>query len=113
MDIHYLYSHLREKQQEIVRLKKIHEGQIYKFCSELEKSSLLIHQYKLECDTMRLSLNLKTKNNQDLQTKNTELSAENVKLKNNLLMLISKYRTSYKEIQDARQYILKMIENLD
>jgi hypothetical protein len=112
-----------EYKQEITRLKKTHDEQIYKLCKELEKSSLLIHQFKLELDSMRVSFNLKEKqlknknnesfSNQDLQTKNIQLITENTKLKKELSLLTTKYQTLFNEMQDAREYVLKMIASLD
>ncbi|CAF5025481.1 unnamed protein product, partial [Rotaria sp. Silwood1] len=48
-----------------------------------------------------------------LQTKNIELTAENTKLKNELTILTTKYQKLSKEMQDAQQYVLKMIVHLD
>jgi ABC-type phosphate transport system auxiliary subunit len=112
----------QEYEQEIIRLQKTHDQQIYKFCNELEKSSLLIHQYEIELDLMRVSLNLKEKQLknensesfiQDLETKNIELITENTKLKKELSILTTKYQTLFKEMEDAQQYVLKMIASLD
>jgi chromosome segregation ATPase len=123
-NISYFKTHLSEQKeeykQEIARLQKTHDEQTYKLCSELEKSSSLLHQYKLELDSMRIILNkkVKTDNNdlsatQDLQTKNTELTTENTKLKKDLSLLTTKYQTLFNEMQDARQYVMKIISNLD
>jgi hypothetical protein len=108
-----------EHEQEINRLQKTHDEQIYKFCHELEKSSLLIHQFKVELDSMRVSLTQKEmqlknqSSNQDLQTKNLELVTENTKLKNELSLLTTRYQTLFNEMQEARQYVLNMITSLD
>ena len=118
-----LIQQKQEYEQEVIRLQKTHDEQIFKLCNELEKSSSLLHQYKSELDSMRLSLNLKekqlkTKNNeltsyQDSQTKMTELTAENTKLKQDLTVLTTKYETLLNEMQDTRQYVLKMIASLE
>jgi len=109
-------------EQEINQLQKVHDEQIHKLCSELEKSSLLIHKYKLELDSMRLSVNLKEKqlkiknkesSIQDLQRKNIELISENNKLKNELTVITTKHQILFNEMQDARQYVLNMIAGLD
>ncbi len=112
-----LVEQKEEYEQEINRLQKSHDEQIYKLCHELEKSSLLIHQFKLELDSMRLSLNqkekqLKQSSIQDLENKNIELITENLKLKNQLTELTSKYNILFNEMQDARQYLLDMISSL-
>lgn len=116
MNNNYFNSHLQkqkeEYKQEIDRLQKAHEEQINKFCYELEKSSLSIHRYKIELDEMRLKLNLKDKDYVNLQEKNIELFEENMKLKTQASELITKYQKLFKEMQDARQYVLKMIDNL-
>jgi hypothetical protein len=118
--IHHFESHINE---EITRLKKIHGEQIFKLCNELERSSTLLHKYKLEVDTMRIMHNVKEKqienrkheslSDQDLQTKNIELFNENTKLKQDLSLLTTKHQTLVNEMQDARQYLMKIIENLD
>jgi hypothetical protein len=118
-----LIQRKQEYEQEIIQLQKTHEKQIYKLCNELDKSSSLLHQYTLELDSMRLSLNLKEKqlanknnelsSNQDSQTKTSELTAENAKLKEELSVLTKKYETLLNEMQDAREYVLKMIASLE
>ncbi len=67
---------------------------------------------------MRLSLNqkekqLKQSSIQDLENQNIELITENLKLKNQLTELTSKYHILFNEMQDARQYLLNMISSLD
>ena len=104
-----------EYEQEINRLQRNHDDQIYKLCQELEKSSLIIHQFKIELDSMRISLNqkerqLKQTSIQDLQNKNIELTADNIKLKTELTTFKDKYRILFNEMQDARQYLLNMID---
>jgi hypothetical protein len=113
-----LVEQKEEYEQKINRLQKNHDEQIYKLCYELEKSSLLIHQFKLELDSMRLKLNEKEKqliqsSIQDLENKNIELTTENTKLKIQLTELTSKYQILFNEMQDARQYLLSMINKLD
>ncbi|CAF2958192.1 unnamed protein product [Rotaria sp. Silwood2] len=118
-----LIKQKKEYEQEIARLKKAHNEQISKLCTELEKSSSLSYQYKLELDSMRTSINIKekqmkNKNNesssiQDLKRKNVELSAENTKLKTELSILTTKYQKLSNDMQDAQQYVLKMIARLD
>ncbi|CAF3417730.1 unnamed protein product [Rotaria sp. Silwood1] len=120
---HVLIRQKEEYEQAVVQLKKTHNEQICKLCNEIEKSSSLLHQYKLELDSMRTSFNIQekqiiNKNNesfsiQDLQTKNIELTAENTKLKNELTILTTKYQKLSIEMQDAQQYVLKMIVHLD
>ncbi|CAF3250186.1 unnamed protein product, partial [Rotaria sp. Silwood2] len=51
-----LIKQKKEYEQEIARLKKAHNEQISKLCTELEKSSSLSYQYKLELDSMRTSI---------------------------------------------------------
>jgi chromosome segregation ATPase len=113
-----LVEQKEEYEQKMNRLQKNHDEQIYKLCYELEKSSLLIHQFKLELDSMRLKLNQKenqlTQSSiQDLENKNIELTTENTKLKIQLTELTSKYQILFNEMQDARQYLLSMIDKLD
>ncbi|CAF1141821.1 unnamed protein product [Adineta ricciae] len=120
---HDLVQQKEEYERQINQLKKAHDEQICKFCTELEKSSTLLHEYKLELDAMRSELNSKEKqlklqtnsvsSNDHSQAKPVELVTENIKLKKDLAALTSKYQTLNNEIQDARQYILKMIEDLE
>ncbi len=109
-------------EQEINRLKKAHDEQVYRLCNELEKSSLMIHQFKSELDTMRLALNfkenqLKTRGSdsfiQDLQATNAELHVENIKLKEELELLRPQHKMLFNEVQDARQYVQNLIASLD
>ena len=112
---------IRQKEpyeQEITRLKDTHNLQIRKLCNELENSSSMLHQYKLKLDSMRISLNIKEKqlkdthlSNRNLQTQNTELVMENIKLKKELSRLTTEYQVLLNEVEDARRYILNKMMN--
>lgn len=109
-----------EYQQEIIRLRRNHDEQIVKLCQELENSSVLIHQMKFELDSTRVALNQKEKQLQiqtqsslidDLRTKNTDLTMENIQLKKQLTNLTNEYQILFKDMQDAREYLLTLISN--
>ncbi|UJR23003.1 hypothetical protein I4U23_026029 [Adineta vaga] len=119
-----LIQQKEDYEQRIVQLQKTHEEQISKLCNELEKSSTLLHEYKLELDLMRLELNLKEKqlknqtndlpcSNGYFQTESLELISENTKLKKDLTTLTTKNQLLTNEMQEARQYLLKMIAGLE
>lgn len=114
-----LIQQKQEYEEEIAKLKATHHEQISKLCNEIEQNSSLLYQYRLQLDFMRTSINMKEKQNQepnliqDLQTKNAELTTENTKLKNNLLKLGKKHKALSNEVQNARKYLLKMINNSD
>ena len=95
-------------EQEIIQLRKMYDEQIYKLRNELEKSkqsSLLLHS--------DLSRQDEFSSNENLKTKNMELMVENTRLKKDLSIVTNKYQGLVNEMQDVRQYILKMIANLD
>ena len=115
------YRHGKEEyQQEIIRLRRNHDEQIVKLCQELEKSSVLIHQMKFELDSTRVLLNQKEKQLQiqtqsvlidDLRTKNKDLTIENTQLKNQLTNLTNEYEILFNDMQDARDYLLTVLNN--
>ncbi|CAF1136115.1 unnamed protein product [Rotaria magnacalcarata] len=105
-----------EYEQEIDRLKKAHNEQTNKFCNEIDRCSSLLHQYKLELDSMRTEIHIKEKQEsyviQNLETKTSQLSNDNTKLKEELSILTNKYQTVSQEMQEARKYLLTMIASL-
>ncbi|CAF2018175.1 unnamed protein product [Rotaria magnacalcarata] len=105
-----------EYEQEIDRLKKAHNEQTNKFCNEIDRCSSLLHQYKLELGSMRTEIHIKEKQEsyviQNLETKTSQLSNDNTKLKEELLILTNKYQTVSQEMQEARKYLLTMIASL-
>lgn len=107
-------------EQEILRIRKNHEEQIIKLCQELEKSSMLIHQMKFELDSNRIDLHQKEKQLQsqtqfvfiqDLQNQNRELTNENSKLKKQFIQLSNQYQILFKDMQDARDYLLNLMNS--
>ena len=105
-------------EQEIVRLRKSHDEQIVKLCQELEQSSVLIHQMKFELDSARVTLNQKEKQLQaqtqfalieDLRNQNKELTNENSKLKRLLIDVTNRYQMLFNDVQDAREYLLNLM----
>lgn len=103
-------------EQEIIRLRRNHDEQIVKLCQELEKSSVVIHQMKFELDSTRVLLHQKDKQIQstlieDLRMKNKDLTCENIQLKKQLINLKTEYEILFKDMQDAREYLLTLINH--
>jgi len=98
-----------EYEDEIQRLQLAHNQQIGELCQEIDKSSRLVHQLKIEIDSMRILI--LQKDQQLIQQQRIE--QENLKLKNDLHNLKTQYDLLATEMSDAREYMLNLIENFD
>lgn len=98
-----------EYEDEIQRLQLVHNQQIGELCKEIDRSSRLVHQLKIENDSMRILI--LQKDQQLIQQQRIE--QENLKLKTDLDNLQNKYALLAHEMSDAREYMLNLIENFD
>ncbi|CAF1202137.1 unnamed protein product [Adineta steineri] len=119
-----LIEQKEEYEQQITQLTRSHNEQVSKLCHEVEESASVLHKYKIELDSMRVKLQGQEKQiaentnnelcpNRNLQIKCIKLKSENRKLKKDLSKLSIKYDKLINEMEDARQYVLEMITNLD